>query len=62
MLNKLKVLLILFILFIPIYVDAYSDYIIASGENIGIKLKSKGIIVIGNYDDTNSKMKKGDSY
>lgn len=28
---------------------AYSDYIIAGGENIGIELKSKGVMVVGFY-------------
>ncbi len=36
-------------LFIPISVFAYSDYIIASGKNIGIELKSKGIIIVDTY-------------
>lgn len=41
-------LLIGFIL-IPTQVFAYSDYIIASGENIGIELKSDGIMIVGTY-------------
>ena len=40
--------LVLFI--IPFKLYAYSDYIVASGENIGIKLFSKGILVVGTYD------------
>jgi len=60
MLKKINFLLIFILLIIPYYVNAYSDYIIASGENIGIKLKSKGIIVVGSYDDSNSFMNKGD--
>lgn len=55
-----RILLILFLLLIPYCVNAYSDYIIASGENIGIKVKSKGIIIVGNYDDSNKFMHKGD--
>lgn len=43
----LTLLLSLFI--IPINVFAYSDYIIAGGENIGIELKAKGIMVVGVY-------------
>lgn len=43
----LTLLLSLFI--IPINALAYSDYIIAGGENIGIELKAKGIIVVGVY-------------
>ena len=38
------------LLFIPLKLYAYSDYIIASGENIGIKLISDGIIIVGTYD------------
>ena len=41
--------LILTYLFIPICVFAYSDYIIASGKNIGIELKSDNVIVVGAY-------------
>lgn len=36
-------------LFIPISVFAYSDYIIASGENIGIELKSDYVLIVGSY-------------
>ena len=47
--NRLKLLLLLLV-FIPNQVLAYSDYIIASGENIGIELKSTGIIIVGTYN------------
>ena len=40
-------LLTLFIL--PIKAFAYSDYIIAGGENIGIQINSKGILIVGLY-------------
>jgi len=46
--NKLLVFLLLFML-IPTSVFAYSDYIIAGGENIGIELSNSGIIVVGTY-------------
>ncbi len=46
--NKVLVLLIL-LLVLPVTVIAYSDYIVASGENIGIKLNSDGIVVVGTY-------------
>jgi len=36
-------------LFIPISVFAYSDYLIASGQNIGIELKSDYVLVVGSY-------------
>ena len=43
-----KYLLLLYLL-MPISVFAYSDYIIASGKNIGIELKSNNIIIVGSY-------------
>lgn len=48
------------LLVIPSYTYAYSKYIVASGENIGIKLKTNGIIIMGKYDDTNKQLDKGD--
>lgn len=33
----------------PYMVYAYSDYIIASGKNIGIEIKPKGVLVVGTY-------------
>ncbi len=54
------IFLLMLLLVIPCYTYAYSEYVIASGENIGIKLKTKGIIVIGKYDDSNTQLKKGD--
>ena len=51
-------------LFIPISVFAYSDYLIASGQNIGIELKSDYVLIVGSYkiknynvlNDTNLKI------
>ena len=40
-------------LLIPISVFAYSDYIIASGENIGIELKSNYVLIVGSYKINN---------
>jgi len=45
--------ILLFFSLAPIYVSAYSDYIIAGGDNIGIELKSKGVIVVGFYKVNN---------
>ena len=42
-------LLLLLILSIPSITLAYSDYIIAGGENIGISLNSNGVIIVGSY-------------
>ena len=50
MMKHFKILLILLILIIPFNVLAYSEYIIASGDNIGIKLNSSNILIIGTYD------------
>ncbi len=46
--NSFFLLLLLFI--IPINVLAYSDRIIAGGENIGITLNSNGILIVGTYE------------
>lgn len=54
--KQISLLLLLFI--IPINVLAYSDYLIPGGKNIGIKLNSDGILVIGTY--LNTDLKKGD--
>lgn len=49
MIKKTFLSILLFFFLAPIYINAYSDYIIAGGENIGIELKSKGVIVVGFY-------------
>lgn len=48
--KRLYNLFLTFLLFIPFNLYAYSDYIIASGENIGIRLFSKGVLIVGTYD------------
>lgn len=48
--NKLLIFISFTLLIIPNTILAYSDYIIAGGENIGIELYSKGIIIVGTYD------------
>ena len=48
--KKSFALLLLTIFIIPFNVFAYSDRIIASGENIGITLNSKGVLIVGMYD------------
>ncbi len=42
--------LILLIISMPCTVLAYSDYIYAGGENIGIEVNSKGVVIIGSYN------------
>lgn len=54
---------ILLLFMIPINTLAYSDYIIPGGENIGISINSKGILVIGTYKVNgikNINLKNGD--
>jgi len=51
--KKISFFLFSLFLFIPIFVFAYSDYIIASGQNIGIELKSDYVIVVGAYEINN---------
>jgi stage IV sporulation protein B len=46
--------LILTLLILPTTAFAYSDYIIAGGENIGIQINSKGIMIVGLYKIENS--------
>jgi len=43
------VLLLLMNILLPLNVFAYSDYILAGGQNIGIQLESNGIIIVGTY-------------
>ena len=52
--KKLICLLLLTYIIIPTNVLAYSEKIIAGGENIGIKLNSKGILIVGTYDINNT--------
>ena len=47
---KKPISFLLLLLFIPTFVFAYSDYIIPGGENIGIKLNSNGILIVGTYN------------
>ena len=47
-LNNL-VLLLLVSIMLPLNVFAYSDYILAGGDNIGIQINSDGILVVGTY-------------
>ena len=47
--KKFILFLLSIYLFIPISVFAYSDYLIASGQNIGIELKSDYILIVGSY-------------
>lgn len=48
--KKTLMLYLLPLFIIPFPVLAYSDYIIAGGENIGIELQAKNVIVVGLYE------------
>ena len=64
--KKLTLYMLLIYLLFPLSVFAYSDYIIASGKNIGIELKSNNVIIVGSYNIdnhnilNNSELKIGD--
>ncbi len=47
--KKIKLAIIAMLIFSPTSVLAYSDKIIVGGENIGINIKSDGILVVGFY-------------
>ena len=49
-LKKTTLLILLTLISIPINASAYSEYIIAGGQNIGIEIKSKGVMVVGTYE------------
>lgn len=44
-----KLLIYLFILLLPFYTYAYSNYVIAGGSTLGIEVNSKGVVVVGYY-------------
>lgn len=48
--NKLQQLFLLLLIIMPFNVFAYSDYIIVGGNNVGIEVNSKGIMVVGFYE------------
>ena len=66
MLKKLIITLLLALTIIPTNTLAYSNEIIASGENIGISLNSKGVLIVGTYEINGTNiadkagLKKGD--
>jgi len=51
--KKFTLFLLFLYMIIPISVFAYSDYLLASGKNIGIELKAKHVIIIGSYEINN---------
>lgn len=57
--KKMKMLLLGLIVLNPLSVNAYSNYIVASGQNIGIEINSKGLMVVGFYK-IDGKLNKND--
>ena len=53
-----RLLCFLIIMFIPIKIFAYSDYVSLGGKTLGIKVDTKGVMVIGFYK-VNGKYNKG---
>ena len=53
-----KILLFLCILLLPLNAFAYSDYVVLGGKTLGIKVDTKGIMVIGFYK-VDGKFNKG---
>lgn len=52
--KKIYLLLLISLTLLPSSVYAYSEYIIASGKNIGIELNATGVIIVGTYDVGNN--------
>lgn len=50
--KKIKQIILIFLtsFIMPISILAYSNYIMAGGENIGIEINSKGVMVVGLYE------------
>lgn len=51
--NKLLTLFLTLVLFLPLNVFAYSEYVIPGGETVGIEVNSKGILIVGFYEVNN---------
>lgn len=57
---KRFLIIILLLLIFPSYCYGYSDYLIAGGDSVGIQIKTKGILIVDKYDNTNNRLKSGD--
>lgn len=53
-----KIVYFFIILFLPVYINAYSKFIIPGGESIGININSDGLIVVGYYKVNNKYIAK----
>ena len=51
-----KALIMLLLVILPFNIYAYSDYIYAGGETVGIKVNSNGVLVVGTYSLDNNKV------
>lgn len=61
--NKLLIIIWIFIItIIPINVLAYSSFIIPGGENVGIEVNSKGILIVGFYEVDNKLIAKDSGF
>ena len=59
--KKFYLILTIFIFLIPFNINAYSKFIYAGGESIGIELKSNYVLVVGSYHPKENKdIKVGD--
>lgn len=60
--NFKRKLLILFLIFLfPLKVFALTKYVVPGGENLGITIYNKGVLVVGFYDNLKSDLKVGDT-
>lgn len=50
---KKALIMLLLLVIMPLNIYAYSEYIYAGGETVGIKVNSIGILVVGKYDTKN---------
>lgn len=48
--NKLLMILLVVTIIMPISASAYSSEVIVGGENVGIEVNSKGVLIVGFYD------------
>lgn len=55
---KKKIVIMLLLILMPINILAYSEEVIVGGDNIGIEITSKGIIVVGYYKVNNKYVNK----
>ena len=54
---KKTIIIIVASFIMPISILAYSDYIIAGGENVGIEINCEGVMVVGFYEINNKTQK-----